>query len=146
MQLLALIAAIGLGSVCCEGDTMHRISAAQYPPDFHYITKQEIRTTMGQLAMEVSSLDAILSPPGGATPEVRDAVLDILRNMRALAAQLKQGSKSSHPLIDRDATRLRREIERAIDETRMTSPPIYYQAGRVVGACTYCHAPRHEDR
>ena len=64
--------------------------------------------------------------------------------MRVLAGQLKMRSKSNHPLIDRDATQLRRDIERALDQIRMTSPPNYYRAGRVAGACTYCHVLRHE--
>jgi hypothetical protein len=27
----------------------------------------------------------------------------------------------------------------------MSDPPSYYRAGQVVGACNYCHVPRHED-
>jgi hypothetical protein len=130
--------------ISCEGDAMRRARMAQYPPDFHYITKQEIHTIMGRLAVEVVALDGILSRQSGPDPEDRDAVLEILSRMRVLTGQLKMGSKSNHPLIDRDATQLRRDIEHALDQIRMTSPPNYYRAGRVAGACTYCHVPRHE--
>jgi hypothetical protein len=56
----------------------------------------------------------------------------------------KAGAKSSHPLIDQDAPRLRKNIDRAIAEARMSSPPTYYAAGRVVGSCSYCHEQRVE--
>jgi hypothetical protein len=123
---------------------MADVRRAQYPPDFHYITKQEIRTQMGQLAAEVVALDAILSKPGGPTEADRETILAILQRMRTAAGQLEKGEHSNHPLIDRNAPRLRNDLDRAIEEVRMSQPPIYYRAGEVVGACTYCHVPRHE--
>lgn len=124
---------------------MQQVQRAQYPPDFHYITKREIRTTMGELAVDVVALDALLAQTGGPGPGDRETILEILRHMRGLAGRLKVGEHSSHPLLDHDAPRLRRDIDRAIEEVRLSSPPIYYRAGQVVGACTYCHAPRHEE-
>ena len=138
--------AVSAAVLGCGGDGMSRISRAQYPPDFHYIMEQEIRTKMAELAVQVVVLDDLLSRPGGPGPDDRDAVLEILGRMRVLAGQLvRGGAKSSHPLLDRDAPRLRSDLDRAIAEVRMTSPPTYYRAGRVVGACTYCHVARYDD-
>jgi hypothetical protein len=128
----------------CSGGDMSRIARSQYPPDFHYITKQEIRTKMGELAVQVVALDELLSRSDGPGPGERDAVLEILGRMRVLAGQLVwAGAKSSHPMLDRDAPRLRSDLDRAIAEVRVSSQPTYYAAGRVVGACSYCHVARH---
>ena len=143
LKLLAALAGALLLGTACGGDTMERIHQSQYPQDFHYITKGEIRTKMAELAVQIVSLDELLGREGGPLPEDREKVLEILRRMRGIAAQLKKaGAKSSHPLIDRDAPHLHADIERAIAEVQMSSPPSYYAAGRVVGACSYCHVAR----
>ena len=90
------LAGLAMGAVACEGDPMQRVRISQYPPDFHYITKQEIRTTMAELAVEVVALDGLLTRP--AQPAEREAVLETLTRMRALAGQLvRGGARSSHP-------------------------------------------------
>jgi hypothetical protein len=143
LALLPLLALLAPLLAACGGDTMERIHRAQYPQDFHYITKREIRTTMAKLAVQIVALDDLLGQPGGPAADQREEVLTILREMRRLAAQLKQaGTTSNHPLIDRDAPRLHADIDRAIAEVQMSKPPSYYAAGRVVGACTYCHQAR----
>ena len=129
----------------CDSKRMSDVSQANYPVDFHYITKQEIRSTMGELATEVVALDALLSKQGGPTADDREKVLEILSRMRTLAGQLKTGWRSSHPRLDRYAPQLRSEIDRARDEVRMFDPPSYYRVGQLVGACTYCHVPRYEE-
>ncbi len=142
-QLLPAIVSVAALSLACGGDTMGRMRVAQYPPDFHYITKGEIQTRMGELAKDVVALDALLSAEGGPGTDERDQVLTILRRMRIVAGQLKKaGTRSSHPRIDEGAPRLVTDIERAIAEVRMQTPPTYYEAGRVVGTCTYCHESR----
>lgn len=143
---LALILATGFTLLGCEGDALRRVRTVTYPPDFHYISEQEIRTTMGSLAIEVVALDEIMRQRGGPLPEDRDEVVAILTRMRGLAAQLKKGTKSNHPRIDRDAPRLKEDIDRALAAARTTTRPNYYDAGLVVGACTYCHVPRHGRR
>lgn len=131
---------VGLAAIACEGDGLRRVRSVTYPPDFHYITRQEIRTTMGRLASEMLVLEALLGKQGGLAPEDQETVVAVLTRMEALASQLKQGAKSNHPRIDANAPRLREEIERALLSAR-AEPPNYYGAGRVVGACDYCHAP-----
>jgi hypothetical protein len=147
-RLVAILIFLSLlgATLACDPSRMSDMRRAQYPPDFHYITKQEIHSTMGQLATEVVALDGLLSKQGGPTGDDRQKILEILGRMRTLAGQLKKGSHSSHPRIDRYAPQLRAEIDRAREEVQMSDPPSYYQVGQVVGACTYCHLPRHEDR
>ena len=123
---------------------MSDISRVNYPPDFHYISKRDIESTMGQLATEVVALDAMLSKPSGPTAEDRETILAILSRMRTLAGQLKTGSRSSHPRLERYAPQLRDDLDRARHEVQMSDPPSYYRAGQVVGACNYCHVPRHD--
>ena len=144
VRVIGLLA-VFMSVLSCEHGSMPSIGMEQYPADFHYITKQEIRTTMAQLAVEVVALDNLLAGGGVAPAGEREEVLDILVRMRVLAGQLRRGgAKSSHPMLDDNAHRLRDDISRAIAEARMSSPPTYYEAGRVVGACTYCHVPRHD--
>ena len=139
---LLTVAGTALLVVACID--MSEVRRAQYPPDFHYITKQEIRGVMAELAKEVVALDALLAKKGGPTDADREKILETLGRMRTSAGKLKTGSHSNHPLLDQDAPRLARDIDRAIAEVKMSAPPIYYRAGQVVGACTYCHVPRHE--
>jgi len=134
----ALVAALGVAA--CQGGDLQRLRRVTYPPDFHYITQQEIRTTMDRLAVEVATLEAIMEKQGGPLPEDRQSVIESLERMEALASQLKQGDRSNHPRIEADAPRLRADIERALLAAR-TGSPNYYDTGRVVGACMYCHAP-----
>lgn len=118
-----------------------QIRRVTYPPDFHYVTQQEIRTTMDRLAVEVATLEAIMEKGGGPQAEDRPAIVASLERMEDLAAQLDQGERSNHPRIGADAPRLRATIERALLAAR-TQHPTYYDVGRVVGACMYCHAPQ----
>lgn len=134
-----LLAAPGTG---CAPESLERIRTVTYPPDFHYITKQQVRTTMGALASEVDALDQIMWRPKGPSPADQDQVVAILSQMRTLARQLKPREHSNHARIDEHAPELQRDIERALAAAKM-KPPNYYYAGTVSGACTHCHAPRH---
>jgi hypothetical protein len=152
VAVAVLVACVGLAA--CRGDGgdggggLQRVREVTYPPDFHYITQREIRTTMDRLAVEIATLEAIMEKPGGPRPEDRQAVIESLERMEDLAAQLDQGDRSNHPRIEAEAPQLRADVRRALLAAR-TGSPNYYDTGRVVGACMYCHAPaeapnRHE--
>ena len=141
LQGFVALAVIILG---CAGEPLERVRAATYPPDFHYITKQEIRTTMGALASEVYGLDSIMRQPGGPRLEDREIVIEILSRMQTLSRQLKRRERSNHPRIREHAPHLQRDIERALLSARR-EPPYYYHAGLVSGSCNYCHSPRHHE-
>ncbi len=131
-----LIAGIGLG---CRSGPLETVRAATYPADFHYITKQEIRTTMGGLASEVYALDQIMLRESGVQQDDQARVIEILSRMRNLAKQLKRQEQSNHPRIQAHAPRLQRDIDRALANARR-APPNYYYTGLVTSTCTYCHA------
>jgi len=136
-----LIVAVALG---CAEPAAERVRTVTYPRDFHYITQQEIRTAMGELAHEIVMLEQQLSPRSEGDGVDQVGVVQILSRMDRVAASLKRREHSNHPRIDAYAPRLRRDIERALVGAR-SDPPSYVAAGRVSGACSYCHAPRHGD-
>lgn len=124
--------------------TARQIRSATYPRDFHYITHDEIQGTMGMLALQINALEEIMQRTEGRPgPEDHQRVIEILSQMRTLASGLKTAGRSNHPRIDRAAPRLQQDIQRALETARL-DPPDYYHAGRVAGACQYCHVPRHE--
>ena len=139
---LAATLFLAASAIACQGDGLGQLRSVTYPPDFHYITRQEIQTTMGSLAVEVDELETLMWQEGGPLPENQGEVVAILTRMQQLASDLKRRAHSNHPRIDRDGPRLRQDIERALAAARIR-PPNYYQAGLVSGACTSCHEPRH---
>jgi len=145
-KCLTLCLVAGVSLAACQSNSLRHVRAVTYPPDFHYITSQEIRTTMGRLAVEVAALDDLVGQGEETAPAAREEVIQILTRMRALSGQLKKGAKSNHPRIDDNAFRLGDDIDRALAEARIGAPPSYYYAGRVVGACTYCHAQPLDSR
>ncbi len=142
VPVFVVLMMVGLG---CGGGPLKRVRAATYAPDFHYITKQEIRTTMGTLAAQLDTLDRIMWQVGGPRPEDRTEINEILSRMQVLATQLKRREQSNHPRIHAHASRLQRDIERAL-VSMGKEPPNYYFAGVISGACSYCHAPGHHSR
>ena len=138
---VTLVLALSLGALLpgCQRGELERVRSVTYPPDFHYISQQEIHTTMGQLAAEVSVLEAVMEKEGGPQPEDRATVVAALERMDRLAAELAKGTRSNHPRIGADAPRLRETIDRALVSAR-TGSSSYYDVGRVVGGCMYCHS------
>ena len=110
-----------------------------YPPNFRYISKDEVRGTMSGLAVQINALDELLMDETVA-PGDRERVVEILSEMQLLARDLDRGgNRSNHPRIDRYAPRLQDDIGRALRSARSQNPDYYY-AGTISGACSYCHA------
>ena len=126
--------------VACSAERMRRHT---YPPEFHYITRDEIRGTMGELAVRMAEIEEIMIHEEDPVlePDEQERVIALLGEMQSLARDLKRGSRSNHPRIDRYAPELQRDLKRALEGARM-KPPNYYFAGQVPGACEYCHVPR----
>lgn len=139
--VVLLVGLVSLTIGCVERELVP-LRRATYPPDFHYLTRDEIQTTMADFARSVDSLDGILSKAGGAGPADRDAVVGILEKLRLQAIHLESGNASNHPRIHEDAPRFLRDIDRALLAAKR-EPPDYSWTGRIAGACTACHAPRH---
>lgn len=137
-----LVAAIALCLPACSEAPLAPIRALTYPPDFHYLTRDEIQGTMAEFARSVDALDAILTREGGAGAADRDAVIGILEQLRLQSRHLASGAESNHPGLHQDAPRFTRDVDRALVGARR-DPPDYSGAARIAGSCTACHAPRH---
>ncbi|MCA9510063.1 MAG: hypothetical protein R3E88_14965 [Myxococcota bacterium] len=137
---LAGVAAFAVAS--CTGADLAQVRDFTYPPDFDYLTREELTTTMGALAREVDSLDRVMWAQTASPAEARDDVVAILERMHELASRLGEGGESNRPRVHHEAPRLIGDIERALAAVQK-EPPDYFWAGRVSGSCTYCHEPRH---
>jgi len=114
------------------------IAKYTYPPDFRYIDTGQVRSHMDKLARNVQSLNRIFAQ-GEPTSEQRAAVVEILKEMQATVAEIDPGGReTNHPLIDRNVTAFRMNLALARAAVERT-PPNYYLAGSIVGACSACH-------
>lgn len=137
-----LAGCIALSILACGEARLEPLRSVTYPPDFHYLTRDEIQGTMAEFARSVDALDAILMQKGGPDAADRDAVVGILEQLRLQARHLESGAESNHPGLHQDAPRFTRDVDRALVGARR-DPPDFSGAGRIAGSCTACHAPRH---
>lgn len=109
-----------------------------YPPDFRYITRDELRSTMWQLAYHSRELNQLMRGP--ETPQQHRAeIIEQLRAMENAAASLGQsGWPSNHPVIDTNLPNFRRDLRTAREAVEGDSPNFLLVAP-VTGACVYCH-------
>lgn len=137
-----LAASVALSLLACGEAKLASLRSVTYPPDFHYLTRDEVQGTMAEFARSVDALDAILAQEGGAGAADRDAIVGILEQLRLQGRHLASGAESNHPGLHQDAPRFTRDVDRALASARR-DPPDYSGAARIAGACTACHAPRH---
>jgi hypothetical protein len=109
-----------------------------YPPEFRYITRDQLRSSMWQLALHVRELDRMMRAPENLEPH-RASIVEHLRAMAQATDILDStGWPSNHPLIDMNLATLRRDITLALRAVQ-GDPPNYVVAGSLTGACVYCH-------
>jgi hypothetical protein len=137
--LALLVVSIAFG--CARSTEVMR--AVPDPPSFAYLSDDEVSTAMGRLAQEVVELDAALQVTEATRRQYNDSLLEILRSMRSSAASLSKTGETNHPRIDRFLPTLIDDIDQAITAAENLSENYYY-AGAVIGACEYCHLPRHQ--
>ncbi len=109
-----------------------------YPPDFKYVTGQELHSSMDQMAFQLQLLDQALMENniGGAAQQ---QVLGSLRNIERIASNLQAGEAgSSHPFLQDFMQDFVADVEQARN-TAALDPPSYYFAGRIAGGCVNCH-------
>jgi hypothetical protein len=139
---VTLIGACAMVASACPqaGSRLRDITYGSGPGSLRYLTQHEIRSTMQQLAQEVYTLDDMMIAAADGETIDSAAVLETLRNMRRLTSSLSKGEATNHPHLDAYLPALQDDIDRAIGGAS-ASPPSYYFAGTVSGACEYCHAP-----
>lgn len=108
------------------------------PPTFHYITDEQLRSTMWRLAYHSRELRQLMTSPQ-ETAAHRAEVSKNLRAMEQATIELNRtGWPTNHPLIDANRSNLLRDIKNA-QEAVSREPPNFLLAGAVSGACSYCH-------
>jgi hypothetical protein len=112
-----------------------------YPPGFHYISSEQLHSTMWRLAYHSRELRELMASPEELADH-RDDVLRHLRIMERATIDLNRtGWPSNHPLIDANRTSFLQDI-RIAQEAVSRDPPNFLLVASVSGACAYCHAGR----
>jgi len=112
-----------------------------YPPTFHYITGEQLRSTMWRLAFHARGLRQLMTSPE-ETAAHRAEVLQHLRMMEQATLELNRtGWPTNHPRFDDNRSSLLRDLGIA-QEAVSRDPPNFLLAGAVSGACAYCHPSR----
>ena len=112
-----------------------------YPPEFRYIERDDVRSTMRELASHSRELNDLIRSNDGPQGQ-RAEIITHLRAMEQAAEKLDQsGWPTNHPLIEMNLPSFRRDINFA-REAIEREPPNFLLAGAVTGACVYCHGGR----
>lgn len=139
----ALFVAISLAIGGCQNGVLKTVRKVTYPPDFNYVSGEELKSTMQSFAWYTTLLDNNLRDAGKVTREQRFNSIEILRKMEKLAVELGEASLSpSHQIVSHNIDQFR---ERIVDARRglEQEPPNYYLAGAVSGYCLNCHSRRN---
>lgn len=137
---LALAALIALQLMGCA-DLTRWVRQYTYPPEFRYLARDEVRSTMRQLAFHARELNQLIQS-SDVPQKQRSEIIMHLRAMEEAAEKLDQsGWPTNHPLIDMNLPNFRRDLKFA-REAIEREPPNFLLAGPVTGACVYCHGGR----
>ncbi len=126
--------------VSCTNNALENIRKVTYPPDFNYISKSKISSTMHQLALYTTLLDNSFRDTSLINEEQISNAIGILRKMESLSSDLGSESLSSnHNLISNNIDQFR---ERVIDARvgLQQNPPNYYRVGAISAYCLNCHS------
>ena len=98
LSMILLLSAAFVISGCNDIASMAR--KVTYPPDFNYVSEQEFRSRMDQLAFQLQLLDKALVTSEPKPSIQQQKVLDALRNIERIGSSLKAGEAgSSHPFL-----------------------------------------------
>jgi hypothetical protein len=137
---LIIFSFIGSQLFACA-DFAGRVRQYTYPPTFHYISDEQLRSTMWRLAYHSRELRELMASPE-ETAVHRLEVLQHLRMMEQATIELNRtGWPTNHPLVDANRSSLLQDI-RTAQEAVSRDPPNFVLAGSVSGACAYCHSSR----
>ena len=134
--LLPILFAIG---GCGDSDITAMVRKVTYPPDFKYVTGDELRSSMKQMAYQVQLLDNALAGIDTEQFSQLQQVLSALRNIEKIGSGLQAGDAgSSHPFLQDYMRDFVIDVGKARDAASL-NPPNFYFAGRVSGGCVNCH-------
>jgi hypothetical protein len=133
---VALVAAAaGCGSSL--GDLLR---SHTYPPDFRYVSPDQLRSSMWVLGSETIELRGVLADPALSEATRRTRAELLLSGMETTVQKIgPQQWSSNHPEMKEALEALERDIHMARESVNH-EPPNYFLAGSVSGGCLYCHA------
>ena len=137
---IALASLLLLGFVGCRDTSpIELIRSATYPPDFNYVTGQELRDSMDRLGFNLQRLSEVLALVGSGQEVPQREVVSILGDIERVATNLRAGDAgSNHPFLEDHMSDFTVLAGRARLDA-MANPPSYYRAGELVGGCINCH-------
>ncbi|MFQ3198186.1 MAG: hypothetical protein ACI8R9_002289 [Paraglaciecola sp.] len=128
-----------LGISGCSSDMAAAMRKVTYPPDFKYVSPDELRSSMQQLAYQLQQLDGVLMPDNLQNSAQQQKVVSILGNIERIGSRLQASDAgASHPFLQDFMQDFLAEIDRARSAASLAQPR-YYLAGRVSGGCLNCH-------
>jgi len=128
---------ITLLSACSDFAGMVR--QVTYPPDFNYVSTQELRSRMQQLGYELQQLEDALAAENTQRADQQRQVVRILRDIEDIGGDLRAGDAgSNHPFLEDYMGAFLVDVRQARMGASL-DPPRYYMAGRVSGGCVNCH-------
>jgi hypothetical protein len=126
-------------AVACKSDVGADMRKATYPPDFAYISKEQLQSTMWQLARDASEVDRLAAKPDPLSLVDRNTLLALLRSMETEVDHIGgEGKRTNHPQLDEKRDQFRADLEAARRGVE-SEPPNYTLARTVSTACTRCH-------
>ena len=134
---LLLLMMIALQLSGCS-DVARWVRQYTYPPEFHYIERDEIRGTMRELAAHARQVDQLMLVED-VPQEHRAEIIEHLRAMEQATGKLDQsGWPTNHPKVEMNLPTFRRDVKFA-REAIEREPPNYLLAATATGACVLCH-------
>ncbi len=136
-RLLFLALTVLVSNGCSDlASTVRKIT---YPPDFKYVSGQELRSNMHQLAFQLQQLDQALTEDDALHADQQRQVLETLRSIETISSRLLAGEAgSNHPFLYDHMSDFVNDVSQARNAASL-DPPRYYLAGRVSGSCANCH-------
>lgn len=136
-KLMIYYGALAMVMAGCS-DIASAVRQVTYPPDFTYVSGAELRSQMDWLAYQMTLLDEALEVDEPGTVD-QQKVVSTLREIELLSAELRAGNVgASHGFLADDMPHFVNTVSRARMAAAL-SPPRYYLAGRISGACLNCH-------
>jgi len=136
-SIILLLSTVLVFSGCSDFAAVVR--KVTYPPDFKYVTGEELRTRMDQMAYQLQFLDNALAENNSGQSTQQQQVLGALSNIERISVSLQAGDAgSSHPFLQDYMSEFVINVGRAKQAASLDSPS-YYAAGRVAGGCINCH-------
>jgi hypothetical protein len=115
--VLLIVASVTMLSGCADVPALLRRHT--YPPNFKYITREQLHSAMWQLADNVRALDAVMRQPGPINAARHAEVERLLLAMRDdTATPQAHGRPTNHPLISEHLKTFQSDVARLSRESR----------------------------